>query len=44
MSNCRSLKRELGNASGRSPLCISALMGANLDQLLDVVWKELGIH
>ena len=38
------LKRELEAASGRSPLCISAAMGANLDQLLDVVWKELGIH
>ena len=38
------LRRELVDACGRSPLCISAAMGANLDQLLDVVWKELGIH
>ncbi len=38
------LRRELEDACGRSPLCISAAMGANLDQLLDQVWKELGIN
>jgi|TARA_X000000950_G_scaffold95206_1_gene119993 GTP-binding protein len=37
------LSRELEETSGRSPLCISAAMGANLDQLLERVWKELGI-
>ena len=37
------LRRELEEASGRSPICISAAMGANLDQLLYVVWRELGI-
>ncbi len=37
------LRRELEEASGRSPICISAAMGANLDQLLCMVWSELGI-
>ena len=37
------LSQELEQASGRAPLCISAAMGRNLDQLLERVWKELGI-
>ena len=37
------LSKELEQASGRAPLCISAAMGRNLDQLLEQVWKELGI-
>ena len=37
------LSNELEQASGRAPLCISAAMGRNLDQLLERVWKELGI-
>ena len=37
------LRRELEEAGGRSPICISAAMGANLDQLLYLVWRELGI-
>jgi len=37
------LSNELEQASGRAPLCISAAMGRNLDQLLEQVWKELGI-
>ena len=35
--------RELEQTSGRSPLCVSAAMGANLDALLDAVWKQLGV-
>ena len=34
---------ELKEASGLMPLCISAAMGANLDGLLDAVWRELGV-
>ena len=37
------LSQELEQAGGRAPLCISAAMGRNLDQLLERVWKELGI-
>ena len=37
------LSKELEQVSGRAPLCISAAMGRNLDQLLERVWKELGI-
>ena len=37
------LSNELEQASGRAPLCISAAMGRNLDQLLERVWTELGI-
>ena len=37
------LSSELEQVSGRAPLCISAAMGRNLDQLLEQVWKELGI-
>ncbi|QNI51931.1 obg family GTPase CgtA [Synechococcus sp. RS9915] len=37
------LSNELERVSGRAPLCISAAMGRNLDQLLERVWKELGI-
>ena len=37
------LSQELEQASGRAPLCISAAMGRNLDQLLERVWKKLGI-
>ena len=37
------LSSELEQVSGRAPLCISAAMGRNLDQLLERVWKELGI-
>ncbi|QNJ29796.1 Obg family GTPase CgtA [Synechococcus sp. A15-24] len=37
------LSQELEQASGRAPLCISAAMGRNLDQLLQRVWTELGI-
>ncbi len=37
------LSQELEQASGRAPLCISAAMGSNLDQLLERVWTELGI-
>ena len=37
------LSQALEQASGRAPLCISAAMGRNLDQLLERVWKELGI-
>ena len=37
------LSRELLQTSGRTPLCISAAMGSNLDLLLERVWKELGI-
>jgi GTP-binding protein len=37
------LSQELEQASGRAPLCISAAMGRNLDQLLERVWTELGI-
>ena len=37
------LSQELEQAGGRAPLCISAAMGRNLDQLLEQVWKELGI-
>ena len=37
------LSQELEQASGLAPLCISAAMGRNLDQLLERVWKELGI-
>ena len=37
------LSKELEQVSGRAPLCISAAMGRNLDQLLEQVWKELGI-
>ena len=35
--------RELEQTSGRSPLCVSAAMGANLDGLLDAVWRQLGV-
>ena len=35
--------RDLVQTSGRSPLCVSAAMGANLDGLLDAVWKQLGV-
>ena len=35
--------RELEQTSGRSPLCVSAAMGANLDGLLDAVWGQLGV-
>ena len=35
--------RDLEQTSGRSPLCVSAAMGANLDGLLDAVWKQLGV-
>ena len=34
---------ELNEASGLMPLCISAAMGANLDVLLDAVWRVLGV-
>jgi len=34
---------ELNEASGLMPLCISAAMGANLDVLLDAVWRALGV-
>ena len=34
---------ELAQASGRTPLCVSAAMGTNLDSLLDQVWEMLGI-
>ena len=34
---------DLKNASGRNVLCISAAMGANLDELLENVWNELGV-
>ena len=37
------LSHELEQVSGRAPLCISAAMGRNLDQLLERVWTELGI-
>ena len=37
------VKAELEEESGRSVLCISAAMGANLDLLLENVWRELGI-
>ena len=37
------VKAELEEESGRSVLCISAAMGANLDILLENVWRELGI-
>ena len=37
------LSNELEQVSGRAPLCISAAMGRNLDQLLERVWTELGI-
>ena len=37
------LVRSLEGASGRSPLCVSAAMGSNLDGLLDCVWRELGV-
>ena len=37
------VKEELEAESGRSVLCISAAMGANLDLLLENVWRELGI-
>ena len=35
--------RDLEQISGRSPLCVSAAMGANLDALLDAVWRQLGV-
>jgi len=35
--------RDLEQTSGRSSLCVSAAMGANLDALLDAVWKQLGV-
>jgi len=35
--------RDLEQTSGRSPLCVSAAMGANLDGLLDAVWGQLGV-
>ena len=35
--------RDLQQTSGRSPLCVSAAMGKNLDGLLDAVWKQLGV-
>lgn len=35
--------RDLEQTSGRSPLCVSAAMGANLQVLLDAVWKQLGV-
>lgn len=34
---------ELEQASGRTPLSVSAAMGTNLDSLLDQVWQMLGI-
>ena len=34
---------ELAQASGRTPLSVSAAMGTNLDNLLDQVWQMLGI-
>ena len=34
---------ELEQASGRTPLTVSAAMGTNLDSLLDQVWQMLGI-
>ena len=37
------LMTELANASGSSPLCISAAMGTNLDLLLERIWSELGV-
>ena len=35
--------RDLEQTSCRSPLCVSAAMGANLDSLLDAVWRQLGV-
>ena len=35
--------RDLEQTSGRSSLCVSAAMGANLDGLLDAVWGQLGV-
>ena len=37
------IARDLEQTSGRSPLCVSAAMGANLQVLLDAVWKQLGV-
>ena len=37
------LMAELANASGLTPLCISAAMGTNLDLLLERIWSELGV-
>ena len=34
---------EMAQASGRTPLSVSAAMGTNLDNLLDQVWQMLGI-
>lgn len=34
---------DLEKISGRSPLCVSAAMGANLEVLLGAVWKQLGV-
>ncbi len=34
---------DLEKTSGRSPLCVSAAMGANLEVLLGAVWKQLGV-
>ena len=33
----------LEQTSGRRPLCVSAAMGANLDQMLECIWRELGV-
>ena len=37
------IARDLEQTSGRSPICVSAAMGANLQVLLDAVWKQLGV-
>ena len=37
------IARDLEQTSGRSPMCVSAAMGANLQVLLDAVWKQLGV-
>ena len=33
----------LEQTSGRRPLCVSAAIGANLDQMLECIWRELGV-
>ena len=38
-----SVVEDLNKASGQMPLCVSAAMGANLDNLLGAVWRELGV-
>ena len=37
------LRSDLEAASGRPVMCISAAMGANLEQLLGATWAELGV-